>query len=143
MDIFFPDFAFKLPEYTRINDYAIKLVDDEQPSYKPIYSLKLVELEIRKAYIETNLANGFIKLSKLLTGALILFDQKSESFLLLCVDYQGLNAPTINNWYPLSPIGESLGKLERAKQFTQLNLTNIYHQIKIHKENKWKTAFKT
>ena len=37
-DIFFRDLAFKLPEYTGINDYAIELVDDQQLSYGPINS---------------------------------------------------------------------------------------------------------
>ena len=32
----------------------------KQPSIRPIYSLKQVELEILKIYIETNLANSFI-----------------------------------------------------------------------------------
>ena len=43
-----------------INKHAIKLVDDKQPLYGPIYSLGLVELETLKIYIKTNLANSFI-----------------------------------------------------------------------------------
>ena len=73
-DVFSPDLAFKLPEHTGINDHAIKLVDSQQPSYGLIYSLGPVELETLRAYIETNLANGFIKPSKSPTGASILFD---------------------------------------------------------------------
>ena len=42
-DVFSPDLAFELPKYTGINDHAIKLVKGEQPSYEPIYSLKLVD----------------------------------------------------------------------------------------------------
>ena len=59
-DVFFPDLASELPEHTGINDYAIKLVDGQQPPYGPIYSLRPVELETLKTYIEVNLANGFI-----------------------------------------------------------------------------------
>ena len=33
--------------------------------------------------------------------------------------------------------------LDRAKQFTQLDLTNTYHQMKIYERDKWKIAFKT
>ena len=74
-DIFSLDLASELLEHTRINKHAIKLVNGfQQPSYKPIYSLELIELEILKAYIETNLVNGFIKLSKFLASVSILFD---------------------------------------------------------------------
>ena len=86
-DIFSPDLASKLPEHTGINDHAIELVDGQQPPYKPIYSLGPVELETLKAYIETNLANGFIRPSKCLAGAPILFDRKSDGSLRLCVNY--------------------------------------------------------
>ena len=61
VDIFSPDVAFELPEYTRINNHAIELVKSQQPPYGLIYSLGPVELEILKAYIETNFANGFIR----------------------------------------------------------------------------------
>ena len=86
-DVFFPDLASELPEHTGINDHAIELVDGQQPPYGPIYSLGPVELETLKAYIKTNLANGFIRPSKSSAGAPILFDQKSDGFLQLYVDY--------------------------------------------------------
>ena len=130
-DVFSPDLAFELPEYTGINDHVIKLVDGQQPPYGPIYGLEPVELEILKAYIETNLANGFIRLSKSPTSTPILFDQKSDGSLWLCVDHQGLNNLTIMNRYPLPLIRESLDMLRRAKQFTQLDFTSAYHQMRI------------
>ena len=80
-DVFSPDSAAELPEHTGINDHLIDLIDDKQPPYGPIYSLGPVELEMLKTYIETNLANGFIKLSKSPTGALILFIRKKNGSL--------------------------------------------------------------
>ena len=71
-NVFSPDLASELLEHTRINDHAIELVDGQQPPYRPIYSLEPVELETLKAYIETNLANGFIKPSKSPASASIL-----------------------------------------------------------------------
>ena len=142
-DVFSPDLASELPEHTGINNHAIELVEGQQPPYGPIYSLGPVELETLKAYIETNLANGFIRPSKSPAGAPILFDRKSDGSLRLCVDYRGLNNLTIKNRYPLPLIGESLDRLGRAKQFTQLDLTSAYHRMKIREGDKWKTAFKT
>ena len=133
LDVFSPDLATKLPEYTEINIYVIDLEEGKQPLYGPIYSLGSVELETLKIYIKTNLANGFIRPSKSPAGAPILFDMKPNGSLRLCVNYRGLNNITIKNRYPLPFVGESLNCLDRAKQFTQLDLTSTYHQIRIKK----------
>ncbi len=117
-DVFSPKFGTELPEHTGINNHAIKLVDDRLPPYGPIYSLGPIELEILKAYIENNLANGFIWPSKSPAGALIFFDKKPDGNLRLCVDYQSHNNLTIKNRYPLPLVGESLDRLGRARYFT-------------------------
>ena len=142
-DVFLSELAAKLPEHIGINDHAIKLEDGKQPLYSPIYSLGPVELETLKTYIETNLANGFIRPSKSPAEAPIFFDRKPNRSLCLCVNYRGLNNLTIKNWYPLPLIGKSLDCLGRANQFTQLNLTNAYHRIRIREGDEWKTAFQT
>ncbi len=138
-----PKLAVELPEHTGINDHTIELVDDWQPLYGPIYTLGLMKLETLKAYIENNLANSFIKPFKSPVGASILFDKKPNSSLKLCVDYQGLNNLTIKNRYPLPLVGKSLDQLVWARCFIQLNLTNVYHWIRIRKGDEWKTSFRT
>ena len=50
----------KLSKNTRMNEYAIKLIDKKQLSYEPIYAFSLVELETLKTYIKTYLKTGFI-----------------------------------------------------------------------------------
>ena len=70
-DIFSPKLAAKFLEYTGINNHAIELVDDQQPSYNLIYSLGFVGLETLMAYIKNNLANCFIRPSKSLARASI------------------------------------------------------------------------
>ena len=102
-----------------------------------------MELEILKVYIKNNLANDFIRPFKSPIGEPILFDRKLDGSLKLCVDYQGLNNLTIKNWYPLIFVKESLDQLEWVWCFTQLDLTNAYHWLKIREDEKWKTAFKT
>ena len=96
-DIFSLDLASKLPKYIGINDHTIKLVNGQRPPYRSIYSLGSVELETLKAYIETNLANEFIKLSNSPANTPILFDQKSEGFFQLYVDHKGPNNLSIKN----------------------------------------------
>ena len=77
----------ELLENTGMNKHAIKLKKSKQPSFGPIYSLGSVKLETLKTYIETNLANSFIRPSKSLARAPILFDRKPDRNLRLCVDY--------------------------------------------------------
>ena len=48
VNIFSPKLLAKLPEHTKINVHAIKLVNNQQPPYSPIYSLDPVKLEILK-----------------------------------------------------------------------------------------------
>ena len=86
-NIFSSDFTAELPEYTRINDHPIDLLDDKQLPYGPIYSLGPVEIEMLKTYIKANLASGFIRPSKSYADAPIQFVRKKNSSLRLCVDY--------------------------------------------------------
>ena len=101
-----------------MNEYPIKLEEGKQPPFWLIYSLSQVELEILKTYIKTNLANGFIWLSKYPAETFILFNRKPDRSLRLCVDYLGLNNITIKNRYLLPLIGKLLDWLGRAKRFT-------------------------
>ena len=126
-----------------MNEYAIKLEEGKQPPFRPIYSLGPVELEIWKTYIKTNLANDFICPSKSLAEAPILFDKKPDGSLCLYIDYRGFNNIRIKNQYLLPLIKQSLDQLGRAKQFTQLNLMNAYHWMRIQESDEWKTAFCT
>ena len=86
-DVFLEKSANILPERTGANEHAIELEEGKQSPYGPIYSLRLVELETLKTYIETNLANGFIRASKSPASALILFVYKPDGSLRLCVNY--------------------------------------------------------
>ena len=118
-DVFLEKKTLVLPERNKLNEYAINLENGKQPTYGPIYSLGLVELETLKIYIKTHLKTGLIQPSKSPTDTPILFDKKPDGSLHLCVNYRGLNNFTIKNRYPLPLIGESLDRLGRARKFTQ------------------------
>ena len=87
----------ELPENTGMNEHAIKLIEEKQLSYGPIYALSLVELETLKVYIKTHLKTGFIQPSKSPTGASIIFNKKLNNSLHLCMDYKDLSNLTIKN----------------------------------------------
>ena len=130
-NVFSAENIAKLPENTRMNEHAIELEKGKQPPFGPIYSLGSVELETFKTYIKTNLANGFIRLSKSPAGVSVLFDRKPDRSLHFCVNYWGFNNIIIKNRYPLPLIGELLDRLGRARRFTQLNLTDAYYRMRI------------
>ena len=86
-NIFLEKLANVFLEQTGANEHSIKLKQSKQSFYKPIYSLGLVKLELLKTYINTNLANSFIKTSKPPAGALILFVCKLNNSFCLCINY--------------------------------------------------------
>lgn len=92
---FLPDLATELLEHIKINNLTINSIDGKQPSYRSIYGLRLLKLEILKTFIEINLANGFIRSFKSSIGAPILFIKKLDSSFRLYIDYQGLDNLTI------------------------------------------------
>lgn len=97
IDVYSKDLAIKPSKYTKINSYAIKLVDSQQTLYGLIYSLGLVKLKILKSYIEINLATSFIRRFKFLASAFILFIIKPNNSSQLFGNYQDLNNLTIKN----------------------------------------------
>lgn len=139
--MFFPNLAFKLFKFTGINNHAIELVDSPFSFYGPIYSLGLVELKTLKTYIETNLANKFIKIFKLPVDILIYFDRKLNKFFWLCVNYKDFNNLIFKNQYLLLLVKKLLNKLDWARRFFQLNFTNAYYEMRICKGKKQKIAF--
>ena len=91
VNIFSFDLAFEFFKHTGINNHIIELVDGQQPPYGLIYSLRLIELVTVKTYIETNLANEFIRLYKSLAGTFIFIDRKLNRSFRLYVNYRELN----------------------------------------------------
>ena len=129
--VFPPDLAMELPENKSINEHFIELIEGKQPLHGLIYSLGPVELKTLKTYSKTYLKTGFIQPSISPSDALIFFDKKPNRSLRLCVNYRGLNNLTIKNRYHLLLIYESLDQLGRAKCFIQLDVTGIYHRMRI------------
>ena len=91
------EYIAELPKNIRMNEHIIKLEKGKQSLFGPIYSLGPVELETLKTYIETNIANDFIRPLKSFTRAPILFDRKPDRSFYFCIDYWNLNNLTIKN----------------------------------------------
>jgi transposase InsO family protein len=124
-------------------DHHIPLEDGKQPRFGPLYSLSEPKLKALREYLEGNLAKGFIAESQSPAGHPILFVDKPDGSLRLCVDYRALNEITIKNRYALPLIAELQDRIVGAKFFTKLDLLGAYNLIRMKKGEEWKTAFRT
>jgi len=79
--------------------------------YKRPYLILKDELLAVKKYINEYLNKGFIRPSMLLAAAPILLAKKPGGGIQFCVNYRGLNAITIKNWYLIPLIRETLKRL--------------------------------
>ena len=87
------------------------------------------------------MSKGFIRASSSPVASPILFVNKTNGSLWLCVDYRG--AGTIKNHYPLPLLQEILMRLSKAKYFTTLHIHGAYSIIRKAEGKEWKTAFRT
>jgi hypothetical protein len=88
--------------------------------------------------MKKNFIIEFVSFAKVL----ILFVKKTNDKLRLCVNYKELNEIIIKNRYSLFFINENLNRLFETRIFIKLNVRDVFHRIRIRKENEWKTTFK-
>jgi hypothetical protein len=140
VEVFSKAKAETLPPH-RSTDHAIDLEPGYNLPYGRIYNLSEFELSTLKAYIEANLANGFIQRSSSPAAAPILFAKMKDGGLRLCVNYRVLNKAMVKNQYPLPLISEMLDCVREARIFTKLDFCGAYNLIRIKKGDEYKTAF--
>ena len=73
----------------------------------------------------------------------ILFVQKKDGSLRMCVDYRAMNTQTVRDRYPLPKIADSLIAWAKPRIFSSLDLQSGYHQIRVAEQDVPKTAFIT
>ena len=122
-------------------DHTIRLQPGAKPTYKSPYRLSPLETEEVTRQIKELLRLQLIQPSCSPYGASVLFVQKKDGSLRMCIDYRALNKQTIQNKYPLPRIDELLDKVRKAKVFSSLDLTSGYHQLRIDPDDVQKTAF--
>ncbi|GBG72145.1 hypothetical protein CBR_g11078 [Chara braunii] len=108
-----------------------------------VYRMSPRELEELRKQLDELLEKGWIRPSSSPFGAPVLFVPKKEGELRMCIDYRGLNAITVKNVEPLPRIDDLLDRVQGAKYFSKIDLKSGYHQIEVHPDDQYKTAFRT
>jgi len=138
----FPNDLPDIPPEREI-DFGIDLLPDTQPISIPPYGMVPAELKELKEKLKDLLDKGFIQPSISPWGALVLFVQKKDGSLRMCIDYRQLNKVTINNKYPLLRIGDLFDQLQGVNYFSTIDLCSGYHQLRVRGVDIPKTAFRT
>ena len=101
-------------------------------------SIVLRELKIQ---LEELLQKGFMRPSVSLWGAIVLFIEKKDETLRLCIDYRKLNKITIKNKYSLPRIDDLFDQLHGARVSSKIHLRSGNHHLRIKPEDISKIAF--
>jgi hypothetical protein len=140
-DVFPDDLSGMPPE--RVIKFKIELQPGTAPIAKALYKMSPVELKELKIQLQGFLDKVYIRPSTSPWGCSMLFVEKKDKQLHLCVDYQPLNTVTIKNKYPLPRIDILFDQLAGAQVFSKIDLRFGYHQIKIRAKDITKIAFTT
>ena len=132
--------AAVLPPH-RPQDHAIDLLPGKTPPAARPYTMNRHELEALRKYLDTELAKGFIRVSRSPVAAPVLFVKKANGDLRFCIDYRGLNAVTVKNRYSLPLIQETLSQLSSARYYTKLDVISAFNKLRIKEGDEWKAAF--
>ena len=140
----FPDvFLEELPGMPP--DWDIEFVIELTPGTAPIaqrpYRMNVDELAELKKQLKDMLQKGLIRPSASPWGSPVLFVDKKDGTIRLCVDYRRLNDVTIKNKYPLPKIEDLFDQLNGARVFSKIDLRTGYHQLKVRESDIPKTAF--
>lgn len=135
------EFAYVLPEIIpglppkQGIYFTIELIPGTTPLLRAPYHMSILELKNHKMRLHELLNKGYIRPSVSPWEVLVLFIQKEDGTLRLCIDYGKLNKLTINKKYPLPRIDDLFYQVKVATVFSKIDLRPGYHQIRLNDGN--------
>ena len=97
--------------------HTIPLEPGSKPPFRHAYRLSPGELAEAKSQIADLIARGHVEPSTSPYSSPILFIQKKDGTLRMCVDYRALNKLTVKNKYPIPRIDDLLDHCRAPKCF--------------------------
>jgi hypothetical protein len=113
----------------------IEMVLGLAPPSKAPNKLNQKELEKLKKQLNNLFNQQYIWQSKSPYGAHVLFVDKKDGKLKMCVNYHAFNKITIKNNYHLPCIDNLLNQLNGVKYFSRIDLKSRHYQIHIMDED--------
>ncbi|GKC43198.1 putative reverse transcriptase domain-containing protein, partial [Tanacetum coccineum] len=138
----FPEDLLGLPPTQQV-EFQIDLVPSAAPVARAPYRLTPSEMKELSEQLKELSDKGFIRPSSLPWGAPVLFVKKKDGSFRMCIDYRELNKLMVKNRYPLPRIDDLFDQLQGLSVYSKIDLTSVYHQLRVREEDIPKTAFKT
>lgn len=128
--------------YTNLFKHRI-ITTDELPVRKRPYKVSIEKQSFVEGQIKELLDKKIIRPSSSPWASPVVVVQKKEGGSRFCVDYQGMNAKTHLDAYPMPQIQDILESLHGATVFSTLDLKSGYWQLEMESDGVKKTAFIT
>ena len=122
-------------------DHTIDLKETFKPQKEKIYPLFKNERKEVQKFMEDQLKNKYIRLSKFSQTSLVFFVGKKNGSKRIVIDYCNLNNQMVKNNYLLLLITELINNIESKKVLTKINLRWRFNNVRIKKEDEQKRAF--
>ena len=127
----------------RAYDHTIPLLPNAIPVNARPYRYSPLHKDEIERQVREMLSAGLIIPSTSPFASPVLLIQKKDGSWRFCVDYRRLNDITIKNRFPMPLIEEIIEELAGSAYFAKLDMKSGYHQVRMKKEDEYKTAFKT
>ena len=113
------------------------------PPPRPLRHQSAKDSAVMDEYVKAGVASGQLTVSQSPYGSMALIVRKKDGTNRVVVDFRAVNDLTIKNKYPLPLMDELFDRVYGAQFFTKLDLRSGFHQIRIHPDDREKTAFRT
>ncbi|KAI3746259.1 hypothetical protein L6452_08685 [Arctium lappa] len=138
----FPEYLPRLPPEHQV-EFHIDLTPGAVLIARVPYRLTTTEKQEMMTQLQELLEKGFVRPSSSPWGAPVLFINKKDGSMQMCIDYRELNKVTVKNKYPLPRIDDLFDQLQGAGCFSKIDLRSGYHQVRVKESDIPKTTFRT
>ncbi|KAL0549008.1 hypothetical protein IC582_013487 [Cucumis melo] len=139
-DVF--EWSETLPPRRAIEHHIHLKTGTEPVNVRPYWYAFQQKAEMEKL-VDEMMSSGIIQPDNSPYSSLVLLVKKTDGSWRFCMNYRALNNATVPDKFPIPVIEELFDELNGANLFSKIDLKAGYHQIRMHKEDIEKTAFRT